>query len=250
MPATLPTALLTFASALWLLAPGHAAAEAVLYAATGQGGREYSVFKDASTNAGSTPAGSFRVGFNGDGRERQYVGKFNLAIARRSANDGTTATLRLFAGSSTELVGGGFDFESGPHTQASGVTVGVFVDATAPDASARIDPRFPKPEGGTYRVADSEFVDVSSAGSPIAAFSADTLREGVSVDITQAFHKALSQRSVLRVVLAPVSPLAVENLAELSGDRGTTRDQTYIVRSSRAEDVPEHKRLRIELSAP
>ncbi|MEM9753889.1 MAG: hypothetical protein AAF916_10980 [Planctomycetota bacterium] len=201
------------------------------YAGTGQGGREYSVFNDASTNAGSTPAGAFRVGFNGDGRERQYSGKFNF----RRADPSQTATLHLFAGSSTGTPESGINLDAGPTTQANGVTVGVFLDPTIEDASARIDPRFTKPGGGTYKPDDSEFITDKS--QPLAVFTAEQLDEGVTLDITEAFRQAMSHHSKLLLILAPVN------------DDAKPRDQTFVFRSSIGNgDVPPEKRLRIETS--
>ncbi|MEM6552941.1 MAG: hypothetical protein AAF750_12560 [Planctomycetota bacterium] len=206
--------------------PAHAEA---YYAASGQGGREYSVFNDASTNAGSTPAGAFRIGFNGDGRERQYAAKFNF----RNAEPTQTATLHLFAGSSTGDPDSGFQLDAGPTTQANGVTVGVFLDPTIADASARIDPRFNKPEGGTYSTDDSEFITDKS--QPLAVFTVDQLDTGVTLDITQAFRDAMSHHGKLLLVLAPVNADA------------KARDQTYVFRSAKGNsDVPPEKRLRIE----
>lgn len=228
------------------------AGDDAFYAAAGQGGREYSVFNDARTNAGSTPAGAFRVGFNGDGRERQYAAKFNVARVSADALEDGKATLMLFAGSSVGKPEDGIQLDAGPHTQQDGVIVGVFLDPTPADASARIDPKFPKPGGGTYGVADSEFIDVS-ANPPLAAFTPDQLRDGAAIDVTPAFRQAVSNDGVLLLILAPVSEVLTDPTdpdTPAGDERGSPRDQTFIFRSGKAPDVPDDKRLRIEWSTP
>ncbi|MEM6392154.1 MAG: hypothetical protein AAF797_05230 [Planctomycetota bacterium] len=217
------------AAVMFIMVVGQPAHAETFYAASGQGGREYSVFNDASTNAGSTPAGAFRIGFNGDGRERQYAAKFDF----RRSDPAQTATLHLFAGSSTGDPDSGFQLDAGPTTQANGVTVGVFLNPAIDDASARIDPRFPKPGGGTYSAADSEFITDKS--QPLAVFTPQQLDEGVTLDITEAFRQAMSNQGKLLLILAPVN------------DDARARDQTYIFRSAKGNgDVPAEKRLRIE----